>query len=192
MTHAETSMKTKQAMADSLKRYMEVKSLSKITISAICEDCGINRKTFYYHFKDIYDLLRWTLEQDSLIVVNRMDVMVDYEKIIYTLMDYVDQNRTLLAHAYAAIGENGFERFFSDHFQRVSIEIIESAAQKQKIQIPQEYKDFLCCFYSNALYGLLTAWFLDRSRYEKDQFARNIIFTLATSVNALLEAYGNS
>ena len=54
MTHAEASMKTKQAMADSLKRYMEVKSLSKITISAICEDCGINRKTFYYHFKDIY------------------------------------------------------------------------------------------------------------------------------------------
>ena len=80
MTHAEASMKTKQAMADSLKRYMEVKSLSKITISAICEDCGINRKTFYYHFKDIYDLLKWTLEQESLVVVNQLDVMVDYEK----------------------------------------------------------------------------------------------------------------
>ena len=191
MTHAETSMKTKQAMADSLKRYMEVKSLSKITISAICEDCGVNRKTFYYHFKDIYDLLKWTLEQDSLIVVNRLDVMVDYEKIIHTLMDYVDQNRTLLAHAYAAIGKNGFEQFFSSNFQRVSLEIIEKAAQKQNKQISQEYKDFLCCFYSNALYGLLVAWFLDRSRYDKDQFAGNIVFTLTTSVNALLEAYGN-
>ena len=86
MTHAEASMKTKQAMADSLKRYMEVKSLSKITISAICEDCGINRKTFYYHFKDIYDLLKWTLEQESLVVVNQLDVMVDYEKIVLTLL----------------------------------------------------------------------------------------------------------
>ena len=65
MTHAEASMKTKQAMADSLKRYMEVKSLSKITISAICEDCGINRKTFYYHFKDIYDLVEWACVEDG-------------------------------------------------------------------------------------------------------------------------------
>lgn len=190
MTHAETSMKTKQQMAASLKRYMEVKSWSKITISAICEDCGINRKTFYYHFKDIYDLLKWTLEQDSLVVVNQFDVTVDYEKIICTLMDYVDKNRVLLAHAYSAIGKNGFERFFFTNFQRVSQEVIEKAAVKQNVQISSEYKEFLCCFYSNALCGLLVAWFLERNRFDKERFAQNIVFTLKTSVTALMQAYG--
>ena len=33
---------------------MEKKPLSKITVSEIIADCGVNRKTFYYHFEDIY------------------------------------------------------------------------------------------------------------------------------------------
>ena len=33
------------------------KPLNKITINDITEDCGVNRMTFYYHFKDIYDLV---------------------------------------------------------------------------------------------------------------------------------------
>ena len=48
---------TKIAMAQSLKRMLLIKDLDKITISDITNDCGINRQTFYYHFKDIYDLL---------------------------------------------------------------------------------------------------------------------------------------
>ena len=180
MTHAEASMKTKQAMADSLKRYMEVKSLSKITISAICEDCGINRKTFYYHFKDIYDLLKWTLEQESLVVVNQLDVMVDYEKIVLTLLDYVDKNRALLG------------QFFSSSFERVSLDVIDSAAERQNVELSEEYKGFLCCFYSNALYGLLVTWFLNQSRFDRERFAGYIVFTLRTSVDALLNSYENS
>ena len=192
MTHAEASMKTKQATADSLKRYMEVKSLSKITISAICEDCGINRKTFYYHFKDIYDLLKWTLEQESLVVVNQLDVMVDYEKIVLTLLDYVDKNRALLVHAYSAIGKNGFGQFFSSSFERVSLDVIDSAAERQNVELSEEYKGFLCCFYSNALYGLLVTWFLNQSRFDRERFAGYIVFTLRTSVDALLNSYENS
>lgn len=51
---------TKHALAQSLKKILAKKPLNKITISDITEDCGINRMTFYYHFKDIYDLAEWT------------------------------------------------------------------------------------------------------------------------------------
>ena len=44
---------TKRALAASLKRLLAEKPLSKITISDITDDCGINRMTFYYHFQDI-------------------------------------------------------------------------------------------------------------------------------------------
>ena len=27
--------------------------------------CGVNRMTFYYHFKDIYDLVEWCCEEDA-------------------------------------------------------------------------------------------------------------------------------
>ena len=44
---------TKRALATSLKKLLAQKPLSKITISDITEDCGMNRMTFYYHFQDI-------------------------------------------------------------------------------------------------------------------------------------------
>ena len=51
---------TKRALEASLKKLLTKKPLDKITITDITEDCGINRMTFYYHFKDIYDLVEDT------------------------------------------------------------------------------------------------------------------------------------
>ena len=51
---------TKTALEASLKKLLLKKPLDKITIRDLTEDCGISRMTFYYHFKDIYDLVEWT------------------------------------------------------------------------------------------------------------------------------------
>ena len=56
---------TKKALAASLKHLLLQKPLNKITISDIARDCGINRMTFYYHFKDIYDLVEWMCIDES-------------------------------------------------------------------------------------------------------------------------------
>lgn len=52
---------TKQALEASLKHLLLQKPLDKITISDLTKDCGISRMAFYYHFKDIYDLVEWIL-----------------------------------------------------------------------------------------------------------------------------------
>ncbi len=56
---------TKRALEDSLKGLLSQKPLNKITVSDIIEDCGISRPTFYYHFKDIYDLVDWVCLEDG-------------------------------------------------------------------------------------------------------------------------------
>ena len=48
---------TKRALEDSLKHLLLKKPVNKITINDITEDCGVNRATFYYHFKAIYALI---------------------------------------------------------------------------------------------------------------------------------------
>ena len=56
---------TKQALEESLKHMLLKKPLDKITIRDITEDCGISRMAFYYHFKDIYDLVEWACIEDA-------------------------------------------------------------------------------------------------------------------------------
>lgn len=56
---------TKAALEESLKRLLLKKPLDKITITDITTDCGISRMAFYYHFKDIYDLVEWSCVEDG-------------------------------------------------------------------------------------------------------------------------------
>ena len=51
---------TKLALANALKAQLQKKFLDDITVKELVEACEINRQTFYYHFQDIYDLLRWS------------------------------------------------------------------------------------------------------------------------------------
>ena len=43
----------------------------EITITDITTDCGISRMAFYYHFKDIYDLVEWCCVEDGTKALQR-------------------------------------------------------------------------------------------------------------------------
>ena len=59
---------TKLALEAALKKELLTKSLDKITINELAEDCGISRMAFYYHFKDIYDLVEWVCAVSPLAI----------------------------------------------------------------------------------------------------------------------------
>ena len=44
---------TKEIIAKTFTELLDEKPMSKITVKDIVERCGVNRNTFYYHFKDI-------------------------------------------------------------------------------------------------------------------------------------------
>ena len=59
------SQMTKRALVASLKDLLAEKPLDKITVTDLTEHCGVNRMTFYYHFKDIYDLVEWACIENA-------------------------------------------------------------------------------------------------------------------------------
>ena len=63
MKHNEQSQQTKQALSEALKAMMKKKPLNKITVRELVEDCGVNRKTFYYHFEDIFPIFVFGIRQ---------------------------------------------------------------------------------------------------------------------------------
>ena len=59
----------KRALAAALKELMEHKAFEKISVSDICGACNMNRKSFYYHFKDKYDLVNWIFYSEFMPVI---------------------------------------------------------------------------------------------------------------------------
>lgn len=125
MKHEITSMNTKRMLSASLKKLMEHKKLSKISVSEIISDCGVNRKTFYYHFEDIYALLKWTFEQEAVEVLKNFDLLLNPEEALLFVTDYVDNNIHILNCAFDSMSREEMQRFFYTDFYGVVSSIVE-------------------------------------------------------------------
>ena len=95
MKYEVTSQNTKKMLANTLISLMKKKSLSKISISEIVKTCQINRKTFYYHFADIYELLEWHLEQEVSSIMLSLKSPDDFETAFRISVDYMEHNTYL-------------------------------------------------------------------------------------------------
>ena len=57
---------TKGMFADELEALMTRIPLSKVRVGDLCAACNVERRVFYYHFKDKYDLVAWMFERDYI------------------------------------------------------------------------------------------------------------------------------
>ena len=62
---------TKTMLGEGLKKVLKSKPFSKIVVDDIAEACGVSRGTFYYHFSDKYDLLRWVFSTEVLPILSK-------------------------------------------------------------------------------------------------------------------------
>ena len=56
---------TKRMFADELEAMMARMPLSKVRVADLCARCSVERRVFYYHFKDKYDLVAWIFFHDA-------------------------------------------------------------------------------------------------------------------------------
>lgn len=184
MKHEVTTMMTKKALAASLKKFMENRPLSKISIRDIIEDCGVNRKTFYYHFQDIYDLVKWMFEEEAIEVVKQYDLIIDYQDAIRFTLDYVEKNKHICNCTIDAMGRDELKRFFKNDFLNLMAKIIDRLSEE--MTVPEDFKTFLINFYTESLAALLIDWIEDKNRMEKEKIIQYISMTLYGTIEQAL------
>lgn len=185
MKHEVTTLMTKKALAASLKKLMESRPLSKITVRDIIEDCGVNRKTFYYHFQDIFDLVKWMFEEEAIEVVKQYDLIIDYKDAIRFTLDYVEKNKHICNCTIDAMGRDGLKSFFKKDFINVIGSTVEQLSEGMSVS--QEFKLFLINFYTDALASVLIGWIRDKDHINKEKMVQYISVTLYGTIKLALE-----
>lgn len=104
---------TRNAMAAAMKALMKEKKLSKISISDICGACGMNRNSFYYHFKDKYDLINWIFYTEFVSNIH-LEEYKDALQLLEDICDYLYQERDFYRVALKMEGQNSFQEYFSE------------------------------------------------------------------------------
>lgn len=186
MKHEVTSLNTKRTLASALKNIMKKKSFSKITVSEIIAESGLNRKTFYYHFNDIYDLLKWVFENEAIEVVKQYNLLVDYEEAIIFVMNYIEDNDYIISCTYDAIGRDEMKHFLFDDFEDIIACIITNAEKETNTTLDEAYKKFLCLFYTEALAGVIIDWTKNHRNRNKQEVIDYIVNTIKGSLLGIL------
>ena len=160
MKQSELSHRTKAALADALKQAMAKKSLNKITIRELIETCNINRQTFYYHFADIYDLMKWTYKQDAATLLKGRENVLLWQDGLLQLLRYLNENRAVCLCALRSVGrEHIHQMLYNDLYELIHQTI---ADMGKELNVPADQKDehidMLTQFCIAALIGLMECW----------------------------------
>ena len=95
---------TKRLLTDSLKLRMAEKPLNRISIKEITDGCQMQRQTFYYHFEDIYDQVKWLYQQEFVSLMDGHDGPVTWQEGLLNAFRYVDENRQMCLCTLHSIG----------------------------------------------------------------------------------------
>ena len=146
---------TKQSIVLAFFKLLESKPYEKITVSDVTDTAGVNRMTFYYHFKDIEDLVFKTMEEVFLDICKKSiedgKPSSAYLNVYLTVAKYKD----LAKKIYPALNLRRLIAFFSPLAYKLAIYLINSKAGKK---IPREKKEFFAHTVAGCMVGSFIEW----------------------------------
>ena len=164
---------------------MRTKPFSKITVSEIIAACKINRKTFYYHFEDIFALLKWMFEEEAIEVVRHFDLLIDYEASIRFVMQYVDENDYIISCVYDSIGRDAMKQFFYADFVGVVTSVIDAAVAEHGKNIDPAFKVYVAKFYAEAIAGMLIDWAKERDKHDREKIVGYLTSVIGLALKSI-------
>lgn len=150
------SQTTKRALAASLEKLLAKKPLDKITVIDIVEDCEVNRQTFYYHFRDIYDLLEWTLLNETSKALGGKKTYATWQEGFLNIFEWVQKNKAMVSNIYHSVSREHIERHLYEITYDLLIGVVEE--QAQDLSVRAEDKKFIADFYKFAFVGIMLEW----------------------------------
>lgn len=168
------SLQTKQALAAALKRLMAQKPVEKITIQELAELCGMKRQNFYYHFEDIYDLMRWMFQEEAMSLLQKREGALLWQEGILQLFQYLEDNRAVCLCAMRSLGRDGIKRLFSGEIYSIIQGTIVQMADEigyGEENVPPGWIELLTHYFVVSLAGMMESWLLG----EVEQSPRELV-----------------
>ena len=181
------SQVTKRALEQSLKNLLLKKPLTKITVGDITDDCGINRMTFYYHFKDIYDLLEWSCLEDAKMALEEKKTYDTWQQGLLQIFKAVQENKPFILNVYRCVHREQVEKYLQPLVDQLLLNVINEEAAG--ITVRDEDKQFIAQIYSYMFIGLMLDWIKDDMREDPQQIVEKLSKLIKGSVSVALSRF---
>lgn len=177
----------KRALEQSLKNLLLKKPLTKITVGDITDDCGINRMTFYYHFKDIYDLVEWSCLEDAKRALDEKKTYDTWQQGLLQIFKAVQENKPFILNVYRCVHREQVEKYLQPLVDQLLLNVINEEAAG--ITVRDEDKQFIAQVYSYMFIGLMLDWIKDDMREDPQQIVEKLSKLIKGSVSVALSRF---
>ena len=146
----------KSIIAEAARVLLFEKKVKKLTVKDIVKECNITRQTFYYHFEDIPDLLRWILEKDTRKTIEECREQEEGEERLHYLITVALSMRPYIERSMQTNYGEEVEWLIKDFVYKFFEQAMEKREMYRHLN-PTERKWILkyhCC----ALIGILHEW----------------------------------
>lgn len=178
---------TKNALEESLKKFLLQKPLDKITISDLTADCGISRMAFYYHFKDIYDLVDWIFLEMASEFLEGKETYDTWQQGFTQILYGVLRNRRLIMNAYNSLSREQVERFLYALTYDLLLGVVEEEAVD--VSIREEDKKFIIDFYKYAFVGFMIDWIKKGMKEQPEAFIEKLSILIKGDIKRALDRF---
>ena len=149
---------TKRALADSLKKLLSRRPMDRITVQDVTDDAAVSRKTFYYHFHDIYELIEWQIDCQAAAIAGNENWLENFDELLDGLFLGMLESRRSVMHLYNSRGWH----HIIDYMRRRLSPLLEARAryivEKEGMMVDEGDIQFVVQIHQIAAYGILVAW----------------------------------
>ena len=171
---------TKYALEESLKKLLLQKPLDKITITDLTTDCGISRMAFYYHFKDIYDLVEWSCIEDASRALQGKKTYDTWQEGLQQIFEAVLENKPFILNVYRSVKREQVENYLYS----LTYQLIEGVVEEQSknLMVTEEQKKFIADFYKYSFVGVMLDWIKRGMKEAPEEIANMVCVTMHGNV----------
>lgn len=89
----EHEKRTRRELNGALRALLRQRPLDQLRVRELTEQCGLRRQSFYYHFKDVYDLFAWSVRQERTLLLGRLAGCLTWRQALLELLDRAGEER---------------------------------------------------------------------------------------------------
>lgn len=147
---------TKELIRNEFIELLNKKPIHNLTVTELARKCDIERKTFYYHYENLTELIKEIFQEELTMVVEEFNETLSWEDSLILAAKFILENKKAIKHLYQSDYREDVEKYVFSIAGEIMYKYVERASEETDAKDVD--KKLIAYFYQCALSSALIQW----------------------------------
>ncbi|ADC90832.1 TetR-like C-terminal domain-containing protein [Mageeibacillus indolicus] len=163
---------TKELIVKELIKLLNQRSLHNVTVTELAKCCNIERKTFYYHYENLFQVIKEIFAMELAKVIDEFNETLSWEESFISAAKFILDNKSCIKHLYESDYKPDLEKYIFSLAGEIMQQYVGRIARSTKAHAVDI--KLIAYFYQCALSSALIQWMASDMRADPKAITRRI------------------